>query len=100
MASVAVAAAEVTDALGNATFTFPAGMFAAAPVVSVSVQTANVNVTEARVTALNATTCTVNVRSSAGINIALLGLTLLGLPTPLAGATVHLVALPADPSVT
>jgi hypothetical protein len=85
----------VTNGAGDAVFAFPAGMFAVAPVVGVSVQTANVNVTEARVTALTATSCTVNVRSSAGINVALLGLTLLGLPTPLAGATVHLVAGPA-----
>jgi hypothetical protein len=75
-------------------------MFAAAPVCSVAVQTGNVNVTEARITARSATQVTVNVRTSAGIFIALLGLTLLGLPTPLAGATVHLTACPSDPSVT
>jgi hypothetical protein len=86
------AATAVSDGAGNAVFTFTPP-FASTPVVSTAVQTGNTNVTEARVTALSAASCTVNIRSSAGINVALLGLTLLGLPVPLAGATVHLHAI-------
>jgi hypothetical protein len=84
----------VTDAAGNAVFNLAPYGFTVVPAVGVSVETANTNVTEARITALTTTSLTVNVRSSAGINVALLGLTLLGLPTPLAGATVHAIVHP------
>jgi hypothetical protein len=65
--------------------------FAALPVVSVGVQTTNTNATEARITALSTSSVTVNVRQSPGVT--LLGIQLLSLPQPLAGATVHVQAV-------
>lgn len=79
-----------SDGAGNATFTFSPA-FPVAPVVSVGLQTTNTNATEARVTALSASSCTVNVRQSPGI--VLLGISVLQVPQALAGATVHLLAI-------
>lgn len=86
----------VSDAAGNAVFTFTPA-FAAAPVVSVGLATGNNNVTEARVTALTAASCTVNVRQSPGVVI--LGISVLQVPQPLSGATVHLLAIEAGQGV-
>lgn len=82
----------VTDASGNATFTFTPA-FAAQPVVTAALQTTNANATEVRVTSLSASSCTVNVRQSPGVVI--LGISVLQVPQPLAGATVHLHAVAA-----
>lgn len=77
-----------------------AAAFAAAPVVAVSwAGAASSNPVDYRVTALTAASCTVNIRQSTGIAIALLGLTLLGVSAPLAGATVHLIAMPPGSQV-
>lgn len=87
------AATGVTAASGDVTFTFPVGFFAVAPVVDIAYQgAAAVNPVDFRITALTATSCTVNVRISIGITVALLGLTLLGTSTPLSGAIIHLIA--------
>lgn len=86
----------VSDASGNATFTFTPA-FAAAPVVSVGLATTNTNVTEARVTALTGSSCTVNVRQSPGVVI--LGISVLQVPQALSGATVHLLAIEAGQGV-
>lgn len=90
------AATAVSDAAGNATFTFSPA-FAAAPVVSVGLATTNTNATEARVTALSASSCTVNVRQSPGVVI--LGISVLQVPQALVGATVHLLAIEAGQGV-
>jgi hypothetical protein len=101
MSSVVVAAVKNTNAAGDAVFTFPAGMFAAPPVVDATVQLAAGNqVTDCRVTAVSAAGCTVRVSQSAGLNVALLNLTLLGVPVPVPNVPVHIHATPADPSVT
>lgn len=90
----------VSDASGNATFNLTAAAFAAAPIVALAFQgAAAVNPVDFRVTALTATSCTVNVRVSTGITVALLGLTLLGTSTPLAGATIDLIAMAAGSQV-
>ncbi len=86
----------VTDGAGNAVFTFTPA-FAAAPVVNASVETTNTNATEARITALSAGSCTVNVRQSPGVVI--LGISVLQVPQPLVGATVHLMATAAGQGV-
>lgn len=84
----------VTDGSGNAVFTFPAGLFPAAPVVVQGLQVAAANdVIESRVTALTATSCTVNVRRSPVVTV--LAVSVLGAPAALSGATVHLLATPA-----
>ena len=82
----------VTDGSGNATFTF-SPPFAAAPVVSQALETSNTNATEARVTALSASSCTSQARQSPGVVI--LGISVLQVPQPLVGATVHLIAVDA-----
>lgn len=89
-------ATAVTDAAGNAVFTHNAPAFAAAPVCGISVQTANTNATEARITANSTTSTTVNVRQAPGVVI--LGISVLQVPQPLAGATVHLIAV--EPGLT
>lgn len=86
----------VSNASGDATFTF-SPPFSAAPVASVGLQTSNTNATEARTTALSASSCTVNVRQSPSVVI--LGFSVLQTPQALAGATVHLVAVEAGQGV-
>lgn len=90
------AATGTTDASGNVTFTFPAGLFAAAPVIDLAFQgAANASPVDYRITALSATSCTVNVRQSLATVIALLGLTLLAASLPLSGAIIHCIATPS-----
>ncbi|MGW1989578.1 hypothetical protein [Embleya sp. NPDC001921] len=86
----------VTNASGDVVFAFPAGLFAAAPVVDVAYQGAgSPSPVDFRITALSATSCTVNVRQSLATVVALIGLTILAASTPLNGATVHVIATPA-----
>src|SRR5688572_1728414 len=80
------AAKGVSDGAGNTVFTFTPP-FASIPVVSVGLETTNTNATEARITALSTSSCTVNTRQSPGVVI--LGISVLQVPQPLAGATVH-----------
>ena len=87
------AGAAVSDASGNATFTFPAGLFPAPPVVSTAVQfPASQNPLDYRVTTLTATSCVVNVKQSP--TLVVLSLSVLGLAANIAGVTVHLLAVP------
>lgn len=90
------AAKGVSDGAGNAVFTFTPP-FATVPVVTVGLETGNTNATEARVTALSASSCTVNIRQSPGVVI--LGISVLQVPQALAGATVHLEAVEAGQGV-
>jgi hypothetical protein len=80
----------VSDAAGNVTFNFTPP-FSSVPVVQTTLETTNTNATEARVTALSASSCTVNVRQSPGVVI--LGISVLQVPQPLVGATVDLNAV-------
>lgn len=80
----------VSNASGDVVFTFSPA-FSAVPDVAQGVQTSNTNATEARITALSASSCTVNVRQSPGVVI--LGISVLQVPQPLVGATVHIVAV-------
>lgn len=90
----------VTDASGNAVFNMAPAAFPAAPVVVGQTQAAaSTSPLDYRVTALTATSCTINVRSSPATAIALLGLTLLGASVPAPGVTVHLHAFPAGSQV-
>jgi hypothetical protein len=86
------AAKGTSDGSGNVTFTFTPP-FPTVPVVSPAIETTNTNVTEARITALSASSCTVNVRQSPGVVV--LGISVLQVPQPLNGATVHLTATEA-----
>ena len=82
----------VSDGSGNVTFTFTPA-FAAAPVVSHAVQTAITDVTECRVTAISASSVTFNVRRSPAVVI--LGISVLQVPVPASGVTVHCHAVAA-----
>lgn len=76
----------VTDGSGNAVFAWPAGAFAAPPVVTVGLQ-GSAAFRSHTITANTATSTTVNVLASAGIT--LLGIGVLAVGTPAAGVTVH-----------
>lgn len=81
----------LSDASGNAVFTFPVGLFSAPPIVDESIQfPAGQNPIDFRCTALTTTSCTINVRQSP--TLVVLSLSVLGLSAPLAGVTVHLIA--------
>lgn len=84
----------VTDVSGNATFTFPAGLFGVPPTVTaVQAAPASNNPIDLRVVSVTATTAVINVRQSAVLIV--LSLSVLGLSAPLAGVTIHLHATPA-----
>lgn len=84
----------VTNGSGDAVFTFPAGLFPAAPTVALAIQAADSqNPIDYRVTALSATSCTVRCRQSPIVVV--LSLSVVGASAPIAGVTVHLLATPA-----
>lgn len=86
----------VSNAAGDVVFAFPAGLFAAAPVIDVAFQgAASASPVDYRITALSATSVTINVRQSLATVVALIGLTILAASAPLAGATIHVIATPA-----
>ena len=88
------AAIGTTDGAGNVTFMF-APPFAAPPVVALAFQGAPGNSpVDLRITALSASSVSVNVRRSNATVIALLGLTLLGASQPVSGGIVHCFATP------
>lgn len=90
------AATGVTDGAGNVTFTFPVGMFTAAPVVDIAFQgAASPSPVDFRITAISAASVTINVRQSLATVVALIGLTILAASVNLAGATMHVMATPA-----
>lgn len=86
----------VTNASGDVTFTFTPP-FPSIPSVTQALQTASTSATEARVTALSASSCTINARGSAVVVV--LGINVLGAPAPLVGATVHLHAMEAGQGI-
>lgn len=84
----------VTDAAGNVVFNFvPA--FSAVPNVTHAVQTAVSDITECRVSAVTAASVTFNVRRAPAVVI--LGISVLQVPVPASGVTVHChAALPGQ----
>lgn len=88
----------VTDASGNAVFTFPAGTFSAPPVVDTEIQfPASPNPIDHRITALTATSCTINCKQSPTLIV--LSLSVLGVAANISGVTVHLIATPAGVTI-
>ena len=84
----------VSAASGDAVFNLTAAGFAAAPVAVPGIASAaSGNPIDYRITALTATSCTVNVRQSP--TLVVLSLSVLGVSAPLAGVTVHLMAFAA-----
>lgn len=86
----------VTDASGNVTFTFTPA-FASIPVITNAVQTAVTDSTECRITALSVNSVTFNARRAPAVVI--LGISVLQVPIPLVGATVHCHAIEAGQGV-
>ncbi|MEU4228299.1 hypothetical protein AB0F17_28730 [Nonomuraea sp. NPDC026600] len=84
--------AGITNASGNVTFTFTPA-FAAVPVVTHAVQTAIADITECRVSAISASSVTFNVRRAPAVVI--LGISVLQVPVPASGVTVHCHAVEA-----
>lgn len=82
----------VTDADGNAVFTWPVGAFTAPPVVGVEVE-AGPGFRSARIVANTAASTTVSVLAAAGVT--LLGIGVLAAGQPAVGVTVHAVAVAA-----
>jgi hypothetical protein len=79
-------ATAVTDSSGNAVFAWPAGAFAAPPVVTVGIQ-GPAGFRSHSITANTATQTTINVLAAAGVT--LLGIGVLAAGAPAAGVTVH-----------
>lgn len=77
----------VTNASGNAVFDLTPAGFSTSPAAALALQTGSANSVETKVTALTATSCTVNVRSAPIVTV--VAVSVLGAPSPLAGATVH-----------
>jgi hypothetical protein len=77
----------VTDSNGRVTFTWPAGVFAVAPVVTHSIEAASIGVRTARIVANTAAATTFEVLATTGVTV--LGISVLGPGVPAQGITVH-----------
>lgn len=88
--------AGVTDASGNVTFTFTPP-FATVPVVTHAMQTALADATEARITAVSASSVTFNARRAPAVVI--LGISVLQVPVAAVGVTIHCSAAEAGQGV-
>lgn len=83
-----------TNGSGDVTFDMSAANFATTPVVTVVCQTASAStMIDLRITALTTTSCTVHATVSNVVVVALVSV--LGAPSALSGATIHIHAIPA-----
>lgn len=89
-APTVVRATGVTDGAGNVVFAWPAGAFAAPPVVTVSVQAA-AGMRSPTITANSAASTTVHVLGAPVVS--LLGIQILAASVPAPGVTVHAQAV-------
>lgn len=81
----------VTDANGNVTVAFPAGLFSAAPTVVISTgPTANANLIDTRITALSNASVSVNVQQSLAVTV--LSISVLASKVAASGVTVQVHA--------
>lgn len=83
----------VTDGNGRITFTWPAGAFTAAPVVTLALEAATAGVRSARIVSNAAGSTTVEVLTTTGVTV--LGISVLGPGVAASGVTVHAHAAPA-----
>lgn len=81
----------VTDANGRVTFTWPAGAFSAAPVVTHAIEAAAVGVRTARIISNTAAATTFEVLVTTGVTV--LGISVLGPGVAAQGVTVHAHAI-------
>lgn len=81
-----------TSATGSYTWTFP-GAFAAAPRVSVDVQSASSDIFDVKIVSVSTTACTVQIGRTQAAVVALLGLTILSVPASVGAQTVHIIAV-------
>lgn len=86
----------VTNASGDVTFAFTPA-FPSIPAVTHAVQTAIADITECRISALTAASVTFNVRRAPAVVI--LGISVLQVPVPASGVTVHCHAVAAGQGV-
>lgn len=82
----------VTDSNGRVTFAWPAGAFAAPPVVTHSIEAAAVGVRSARIISNTAAATTFEVLVATGVTV--LGISVLGPGVAAQGVTVHAHAAP------
>lgn len=80
-----------TNAAGSYTFTFPTA-FAATPRVTATVQSATVDIFDVKITSVSTTSCTVQIGRTQASVVALLGLTILSVPTSVGAQVVHIIA--------
>lgn len=79
-------------AAGLFTWTFPTA-FASPPRVVAGIQSATFDIYDVKVTAVSATSCTVQVGRTQASAVALLGLTILSVPSSVGATVVHIVAV-------
>lgn len=82
----------VTDSNGRVTFAWPAGAFAAPPVVTHAIEAATVGVRTARIISNTAAATTLEVLATTGVTV--LGISVLGPGVAAQGVTVHAHAAP------
>lgn len=80
-----------TNAAGSYTFTFPTA-FAATPRVTATVQSATVDIFDVKITSVSTTSCTVQIGRTQASVVALLGLTILSVPSSVGAQVVHIIA--------
>lgn len=88
--SVVHRARGVTDGSGNVTFTWPAGAFVVAPIVTFGLEAA-AGFRSVRISANSTTATTVNVLVAAGVTV--LGIGVLAVGAAASGVTVHAQAV-------
>ena len=82
-----------TNSAGVYTWTFPTA-FPVAPRIVANVQ-ANADVFDVKITSVSASSCTVQIGRTQASAVALLGLTILSLPSSVGAQTVHIIAIAA-----
>lgn len=81
----------VTDGAGNVTFAFPAGLFTAWPIIAVARQgPASSTVYDFSITALSATSVTINVRKAVPVTVLTISVLAANVVAP--GETIHMMA--------
>lgn len=80
-----------TNAAGLYTWTFPVP-FPVAPTVAATVLSATTDIFDVKITAVSATSVTVQIGRTQAATVSLLGLTILSVPASVGAQTVHIIA--------
>lgn len=84
----------MTNSSGSYTFVFPEP-FSADPVVTATVESSTADIFDVKLTAVSSTQCTVQVGRTQAAVVALLGLTILSIPSSVGSQKVHITACQA-----